>query len=137
MSESINLDLYYFNQKITEPIVFFIVKVFSEKEEEFLEKNTDFLFQTLIENKYASFDSIVIFNVVKEYSNKIINWILPSKTSNLKILQQIEKDNNIINSIITKTLNEYKCETQLVFSENELKIQSCKINLKCLIEYYQ
>ena len=48
MSESINLDLYYFNQKITEPIVFFIVKVFSEKEEEFLEKNTDFLFQTLI-----------------------------------------------------------------------------------------
>lgn len=137
MSESINLDLYYFNQKITEPIVFFIVKVFSEKDEQFLEKNTDFLFQTLIENKYASSDSIVIFNVVKEYSNKIINWILPSKTSNLKILQQIEKDNNIINSIITKTLNEYKCETQLVFSENELKIQSCKINLKCLIEYYQ
>lgn len=137
MSESINLDLYYFNQKITEPIVFFIVKVFSEKEEEFLEKNTDFLFQTLIENEYASFDSIVIFNVVKEYSNKIINWILPSKTSNLKILQQIEKDNNIINSIITKTLNKYKCITQLVFSKNELKIKSCKINLKCLIEYYQ
>ena len=137
MSESINLDLYYFNQKINEPIVFFIVKVFSEKEEEFLKKYTNFLFQTLIENKYASSDSIVIFNVVKEYSNKIINWILPSKTSNLKILQQIEKDNNIINSIITKTLNEYKCETQLVFSENELKIQSCKINLKCLTEYYQ
>lgn len=135
MSES--LDLYYFNQKITEPIVFFIVKVFSEKDEQFLENNTDFLFQTLIENKYASSDSIVIFNVVKEYSNKIINWILPSKTSNLKILQQIEKDNNIINSIITKILNEYKCETQLVFSENELKIQPCKINLKCLIEYYQ
>ena len=135
MSES--LDLYYFNQKITEPIVFFIVKVFSETDEKFLENNTDFLFQTLIENKYASSDSIVIFNVVKEYSNKIINCILPSKTSNLKILQQIEKDNNIINSIITKILNEYKCETQLVFSENELKIQPCKINLKCLIEYYQ
>ena len=134
MSES--LDLYYFNQKITEPIVFFIVKVFSEKDEKFLEKNTDFLFQTLIENKYASSNSIVIFNVVKEYSNKIINWILPSKTSNLKILQQIDND-NIINLIITKTLNEYKCETQLVFSENELKIQSCKINLKCLIKYYQ
>lgn len=137
MTESINLDLYYFNQKITEPIVFFIVKVFSEIDEQFLENNTDFLFQTLIENKYASSDSIVIFNVVKEYSNKIINWILPSKTSNLKILQQIEKDNNIINSIITKTLNKYKCITQLVFSKNELKIKSCKINLKCLIEYYK
>ena len=137
MSESINLDLYYFNQKITEPIVFFIVKVFSEKDEQFLENNTDFLFQTLIENKYASSDSIVIFNVVKEYSNKIINWILPSKISNLKILQQIEKDNNIINLIIIKTLNKYNCKTHLVFTKNELKIQSCKINLKCLIEYYQ
>jgi len=135
MSES--LDLYYFNQKITEPIVFFIVKVFSETDEQFLENNTDFLFQTLIENKYASSDSIVIFNVVKEYSNKIINWILPSKISNLKILQQIEKDNNIINLIITKTLNKYNCKTHLVFSKNELKIQSCKINLKCLIEYYK
>ena len=114
MSESINLDLYYFNQKITEPIVFFIVKVFSEKDEQFLENNTDFLFQTLIENKYASSDSIVIFNVVKEYSNKIINWILPSKISNLKILQQIEKDNNIINLIIIKTLNKYNCKTHFL-----------------------
>ena len=75
MLESLNLDLYYFNQQITKPIVFFIVKVFSEKEEAFLEKNTDFLFQTLIDNNYASSDSIVIFNVLKEYSNKIINWI--------------------------------------------------------------
>ena len=136
MQESINLDLYYFNQQITKPIVFFIVKVFSEKEEAFLEKNTDFLFQTLIDNNYASSDSIVIFNVLKEYSNKIINWILPSKTTNLDILQEIEKDNNIINSIIIEILKHDDCKTHLILSENELKIKSCKINLNFLIEYY-
>jgi hypothetical protein len=136
MQESINLDLYYFNQQITKPIVFFIVKVFSEKEEAFLEKNTDFLFQSLIDNNYASSDSIVIFNVLKEYSNKIINWILPSKTTNLDILQEIEKDNNIINSIIIEILKHDDCKTHLILSENELKIKSCKINLNFLIEYY-
>ena len=136
MPESLNLDLYYFNQQITKPIVFFIVKVFSEKEEAFLEKNTDFLFQTLIDNNYASSDSIVIFNVLKEYSNKIINWILPSKTTNFEILQQIEKDNNIINTIISEILKHSDCETHLILSENELKIKSCKINLDFLIEYY-
>jgi hypothetical protein len=136
MLESLNLDLYYFNQQITKPIVFFIVKVFSEKEEAFLEKNTDFLFQTLIDNNYASSDSIVIFNVLKEYSNKIINWILPSKTTNLDILQEIEKDNNIINSIIIEILKHDDCKTHLILSENELKIKSCKINLNFLIEYY-
>lgn len=56
MSESINLDLYYFNQKITEPIVFLQLKYLVKKKKNFLKK-----IQTLIENEYASFDSIVIF----------------------------------------------------------------------------
>ena len=86
MQESIKLDLYYFNHKITAPIVFFIVKVFSEKEERFLEENTDFLFRTLIENNYAPSNSIVIFNILKQYSNKLINWILPSKTTNFHLV---------------------------------------------------
>lgn len=137
MQESIQLDLYYFNHKITSPIVFLIVKVFSEKEEHFLENHTEYLFKTLIENNYAPSDSILIFNIVKEYSSKIINWILPSKTTNFKILQQIEKDNNLINSIIVETIKHCNCETHLTFSPNELKIESCKINLDFLIEYFQ
>jgi len=137
MQESIQLDLYYFNHKITTPIVFFIVKVFSEKEEHFLENHTEFLFKTLIENNYAPSNSILVFNIVKEYSSKIINWILPSKTTNFKILQQIEKDNNLINSIIVETIKHCNCETHLVFSPDELKIESCKINLDFLIEYFQ
>jgi len=134
MQKSIKLDLYYFNEPITIPIVFFIIKIFNKEEEEFLEKNTHLLFKTLIENNYASSNSIVIFNIIKEYSNKIINWILPSKTTNLKFLKQIEKDNNFINSIIIETLKHYNCKIQIVFSQNELKIQSCNINLDFLID---
>ena len=134
MQKSIKLDLYYFNETITSPIVFFILKIFSKKEEEFLEENAHLLFKTLIENNYASPDSIVIFNICKEYSNKIINWILPSKTTNLQFLEQIEKDNNFINSIIIEILKHYNCKIQFVFSKNELKIQPCNINLQFLID---
>jgi len=134
MLESIKLDLYYFNYEITLPIVFFIIKIQNDKEEKFLEKNTNFLFKTLIENNLAPSNSIVIFNICKEYSNKIINWILPSKTTNLQFLEQIEKDNNFINSIIIEILKHYNCKIQFVFSKNELKIQPCNINLKFLID---
>ncbi len=136
MQESTILDLYYFNNKITSPIVFFIVKVFSEKDEKFLEEHTDYLFNTLIENNYAPSNSILVFNVLKEYSNKIINWILPSKTTNFKLLMEIENNTALINSIIVETLKHCECETQLIFSKGELKIKQCKINLNFLIDYY-
>ena len=134
MLESIKLELYYFNYEITLPIVFFIIKIQNDKEEKFIEQNTNFLFKTLIENNLAPSNSIVIFNILKQHSNKIINWILPSKTTNLQFLEQIEKDNNFINSIIIEILKHYNCKIQFVFSKNELKIQPCNINLKFLID---
>lgn len=136
MLESIKLDLYYFNYEITLPIVFFIVKIQNEQEEKLLEKNTNFLFKTLIEQNKAPSNSIVIFNILKQYSNKIINWILPSTTTNLKFLKQIEKDNVLINSIIVEIIKNYNCKKLFTLSSDELKIESCDINLNYLINYY-
>jgi hypothetical protein len=136
MLESIKLDLYYFNYEITLPIVFFIIKIQNDKEEQFLEKNTNLLFKTLIEQNYAPSDSIVIFNILKQHSNKIINWILPSTTTNLKFLKQIENDNHLINSIIVEIIKNNNCEKLFVFSSDELTIKSIDINLNYLINYY-
>ena len=136
MLESIKLDLYYFNYEITLPIVFFIVKIQNEQEEKFLEKNTNFLFKTLIEHNLAPSNSIVIFNILKQHLNKIINWILPSTTTNLKFLKQIENDNHLINSIIVEIIKNYNCKKRFVFSSDELKIVSSDINLNHLINYY-
>lgn len=113
MEKSIKLELYYFNNEITLPIVFFIIKIQNDKEETFLEQNTNFLFKTLIENNLAPSNSIVIFNILKQHSNKIINWILPSKTTNFKFLKQIEKDNNLINLIIIEIIKNYNCKNYL------------------------
>jgi hypothetical protein len=136
MLESIKLDLYYFNYEITLPIVFFIIKIQNDKEEQFLEKNTNLLFKTLIEQNYAPSDSIVIFNILKQHSKKIINWILPSTTTNLKFLKQIENDNHLINSIIVEIIKNYNCKNLFVFSSDELTIKSIDINLNYLINYY-
>lgn len=136
MEESQKLNLYYFNNKFIKPLVFFIVKVFNKKEEEFLEENTNFLFNVLIENGYAESSDIVIFNIIKAYNNKIINWILPSKNSDQKILKQIESNHNIINKIIAETLKNTNCKTLVDFSENELKILNSNINLSFLAEQY-
>lgn len=136
MLESIKLDLYYFNYDITLPIVFFIIKIQNDKEEQFIEKNTNFLFKTLIEHNLAPSNSIVIFNILKQHSNKIINWILPSTTTNLKFLKQIENDNHLINSIIVEIIKNYNCKKLFVFSSDELKIESSDINLNYLINYY-
>ena len=136
MLESIKLDLYYFNYEITSPIVFFIIQIQNEKEEKFLEENTNFLFKTLIEHNLAPSNSIVIFNILKQHLNKIINWILPSTTTNLKFLKQIENDNHLINSIIVEIIKNYNCKKRFVFSSDELKIVSSDINLNHLINYY-
>lgn len=123
------LDLYYFNHKVTNPIVFLVVKIYKEADEEFLEEHTEYLFKTLIDNKLASSSNILIFNVIKEYNLKIVNWILPAKESNNILVNQLEKDKHIIDTILVETLKNCTCTTLLSFSEKELKIQDCHINL--------
>ena len=70
------------------------------------------------------------------YACKIINWILPSTTTNLKFLKQIENDNHLINSIIVEIIKNNNCEKLFVFSSDELTIKSIDINLNYLINYY-
>jgi hypothetical protein len=135
--EEHKLNLFYFNHKIISPIVFFIIEITNDKQEKFIENHTDYLFKILIDNKLADSNNILIFSVIKKHSEKMINWILPSKECNSKILKQIEKDANLINIIINKIIKNSNCETLLIFSDNELKIQDCNINLNYLCELYK
>jgi hypothetical protein len=133
--DSNNLDLYYFNNKITSPIIFLITRVFSVKDEKFIEENVDYIFKSLIDSSLADESNILVLNIIKEYNSKIINWIVPSKKSDNNIVKQIE-NNNIINQIIIETIKNINCETYLTFTNEELKIQDCKFNLDFLIEQY-
>jgi hypothetical protein len=135
--EEHKLNLFYFNHKIISPIVFFIIEITNDKQEKFIENHTNYLFKILIDNKLADSSNILIFSVIKKHSEKMINWILPSKECNSKILKQIEKDANLINIIINKIIKNSNCETLLIFSDNELKIQDCNINLNYLCELYK
>jgi hypothetical protein len=135
--EEHKLNLFYFNHKIISPIVFLIIEINNDKQEQFIENHTHYLFKILIDNKLADSSNILIFSVIKKHSEKMINWILPSKECNNKILKQIEKDANLINIIINKIIKNSNCETLLIFSDNELKIQDCNINLNYLCELYK
>lgn len=134
--EEHKLNLFYFNHKISSPIIFFIIEVNNDKEEKFIENHTNYLFKILIDNKLADSNSILIFSIIKKHTGKMINWILPSKESNGKILRQIEKDTNLINLIINEIIKNSNCNTLLIFSMDQLKIQDCNINLNYLSEIY-
>lgn len=136
MEQSKSLDLYYFNVKEIKPIIFIITRINSENEEKILDSQADFLFNSLIENKFAEESDILIFNLIKEYQGKIINWILPSKKSNKNILEKIENNKDIINNIITTTLKKTNCNTLISMSKDELKIKDCDIDLEMFSEIY-
>lgn len=135
MSET-GLSLYYYNHKYTSPIIFIITKINSSKMEKHLEENTDLILQILLEQGFANETDIMVFNVIKEHQNKIINWILPSKKSNKKILSQIEHDNHLVNSIVAETLKNINCNTFISFQNQEINIQDCDLNLSFLADIY-
>jgi hypothetical protein len=136
MEQSKNIDLYYFNLKEIKPIIFIITRISNILDENILEENSNFLFNSLIENKFADESDILIFNLIKEHQGKIINWILPSKKSNKNILDKIENNKDLINGIITTTLKNSNCKTIISLSSNELKIKDCDIDLAMFSEIY-
>ena len=129
------LDLYYFNLKETKPITFIITRLSNETDEKLIEENADFLFQSLIENNFIEESDILVFNLIKEYQGKIINWILPSEKSNKNILDGIE-NKDVLNTIITTTIKNSNCNTIISLSKNELKIKDCDIDLGMFSEIY-
>ena len=136
MEQSKNLDLYYFNLKEIKPIIFIITRISNILDENILEENSNFLFNSLIENKFAEETDILIFNLIKEHQGKIINWILPSKKSNKNVVDKIENNKDLINGIITTTLKNSNCKTLISLSKNELKIKDCDIDLAMFSEIY-
>lgn len=136
IEESKILDLFYFNLKEIKPIIFIIARLSNEIDEKFLEENTNLLFQTLIDNNLVEENDILIFNLIKDYEGKIINWILPSEKSNKKVLESIENNRDILNNIISTTINKTNCQTLINLSRNELKIKDCDIDLGFFSEIY-
>ena len=136
MEQSKNIDLYYFNLKEIKPIIFIITRISNILDENILEENSNFLFNSLIENKFAEETDILIFNLIKEHQGKIINWILPSKKSNKNVVDKIENNKDLINGIITTTLKNSNCKTLISLSKNELKIKDCDIDLAMFSEIY-
>ena len=134
--EDNKINMYYFNHKLTSPIVFFIIQVYSDEDVKLIEDHTQFFFETLINNKLADSSNILVFNIIKQHYEKMINWILPSTNSNNKIIKQLGDDPRVINTIIGETIKNSNCNTLLSFNRDELKIQDTKINLDYLYKLY-
>ena len=131
------LELFYFNNKNISPLIIIISTIETLEHEIFLENNTNNIFELLIENNLADKNSILIFNLIKLYNHKIINWILPSSVSDNNLINQLHDNNNNINNIIINLIKNNNCENILLLSENELKLRKININLQEHIEYYQ
>lgn len=124
------LDLYYYNHKVIQPVILIICKIYSDKDYELLEENADYIFDSLIKTNIANVDNILIFNIIKEHKNNIINLLLPSKLCNIEILKQLENNDKLQDKIILETVSNINCNTLISLDENELKIKDCNLNLK-------
>lgn len=131
------LELFYFNNKNISPLIIIICTIETHEHELFLEDNTNNIFELLIQNNLADKNSILIFNLIKMYNHKIINWILPSSVSDNNLINQLHDNDNNINNIIINLIKNNNCENILLLSENELKLRKININLQEHIEYYQ
>lgn len=134
--QNYKLIMYFYEHVKIKPIIFIIVKVMSDDMEKYLKDNTDLIFQFLIENNYANDKNILIFNVIKEHKNKIINWILPCKDSDKNVLSKIESDKDLVNNIIIHTLRNINSKVCMHFDKFELKISPCNVNLSCYVDIY-
>jgi hypothetical protein len=130
------MELFYYNKNITKPIIFILVKILSNEDEIFLEEHTETIFKILIDNNLATESDILIFNLIKEYEEKIINWILPSTKSNLEIVKKIETNTHLVNNIICQTIINSSCSNLLELNMNteslKITIKECDINLSFL-----
>jgi len=127
------LHLFYFNKKFIKPIVLIVVKVFGEEDLQFLEDNTDTIFQVLLENNLAEESDILIFDVNKQYILKNLKWILPSTKSDLEFVKKLEKKPFFIDELVNQTIKNSSCETHIMMmkEENNLRFQikDCDFNL--------
>ena len=133
------MQLFYYNNKFIKPIIFIIIKITSNDEEFLLKENTETIFKILIDNNFATDSDILIFNLIKEHEEKIINWILPCTKSNIDIVNTIEND-NIINTIIYQTIINYPCQNILELNMDDdilnIHIKNCNLNLGFLGSLY-
>ena len=135
------IELFYYNKKFLKPFIFFITKITNSNEELILQENTENIFKILIDNNLSSDSNILIFNIIKEHESKIINWILPSIKSNKDIVNKIENNRELVNTIVTETIKNSNCETVISLSidkENNtnIHVRDCNINLGFLTEIY-
>ena len=127
------LNLYYFNHDIIEPIILIICTLYNDEDIILLEENTEFIFNSLIEAKIAQSDNILIFHIIKEHTNNTINLLLPSINCNMKILEELENNDNLQDMIINETVNNTNCMTLLTLDNEELKIKDCDVNMTSLL----
>lgn len=127
------LNLYYFNHDIINPIILIICIVYNDEDIILLEENTEFIFNSLIEAKIAQDNNILIFHIIKEHTNNIINLLLPSINCNMKVLEELENNDNLQEMIINETVSNINCLTLLTLDNEELKIKDCDINLNTII----
>jgi hypothetical protein len=130
------MKLFYYKPKIYNPLLIIISKISSEDEYSKLEALTEEIFQILIEQKEATENNIIIFSIIKDYTETTQNLILPSINSNKDLVERCHKDIIFMNSLITNTINNSNCEFVIEFTDNKILLHLINLNLSFLSNYY-
>ena len=130
------LKLFFYKPKEYDSIIFVISMIddpnlFSE-----LESLTHDIFHILITMNYADDTNIIIFSIIKNYTESTINLILPAINSNLEMVNKLSEQTQDTNNIIVKILENNTSDFNLEITDTEIIVDKDKTDLKILGSYY-
>lgn len=131
------LKLFFYKQKEFEPIIFVISMIDKPELYSELELLTHDIFHHLISMNYANDTNIIIFSIIKNYTESTINLILPSINSNMNMVTQLEEETQNTNNMIVKMIENYMSDFNLEFTDTEIIVDKYKSDLNILSSYYK
>jgi len=131
------LKLFFYKPKEFEPIIFVISMIDKPELYYELELLTHDIFHQLISMNYADDTNIIIFSIIKNYTESTINLILPSINSNQEIIIQLEEYTQNTNNMIVKILDNHMSDFNLEFTDTEIIVDKYESDLKVLSSYYK
>ena len=130
------MKIFFFNPMNNSPLIILLLKIKSIEEEQQLETIADDIFTVLLEEKYITNEAILVFSIIKDYSQTTCNLILPTIYSNKDIVEKYYENTKLLNSIIVEVIKNTDCDFYFEIKKNKIIVYNKQLNLMSFANYY-
>lgn len=126
------MNLYVYTHEKINPIIFIICKLRNKTEYDMLEDYQDEIFKILYQQNIANNETILVFSVFKDYSNKRNFLIKTTTNSNSNLANLLFSNNSVTQTLLFDTITKINTEYLLEIN-NDIKLKTYKKNMYYLL----